>query len=112
MSDPTALLNEEEIEMGNKDTTTTAAAAAPVAVPLRLNQLAIVSLICGIVGFSGVGIVFGPIAIVFGLFAYKEMDANPGVYEGRNMAKAGIICGIVVLVVTIIIFIIVVATQA
>ncbi|MEV5436522.1 DUF4190 domain-containing protein [Streptomyces sp. NPDC052682] len=57
----------------------------------RTNGLAIASLCCGIVGLFFLNIVLGPLAIVFGVVARRQA----GVRSGAGMAKAGIILGIV-----------------
>jgi hypothetical protein len=56
------------------------------------NQtLAIVSLVCGILGFC-CGIL-GIVGVVTGFMAKNNADANPAEYGGRGMAIAGIILG-------------------
>ncbi|MET9395183.1 DUF4190 domain-containing protein [Streptomyces sp. NPDC006624] len=55
----------------------------------RTNGLAIASLCCGIVGLFFLNIVLGPLAIVFGAVARRQGGA------GNGMAKAGIILGVV-----------------
>ena len=87
-------------------------AAAPVYIgtgvaPPRLNHSALVSMICGIASFVVGTIILGPLAIIFGMYAIKEIDGNPGLFEGRPMAKAGIICGIIAIAIQVIAFVIV-----
>ena len=65
--------------------------------PVR-NQNALISLICGIVGFLCFGVVLGPLAIVFSRKAQAEIAASGGRQTGEGMAKAGFILGIVALV--------------
>ncbi|WP_327184194.1 DUF4190 domain-containing protein [Streptomyces sp. NBC_01334] len=57
----------------------------------RTNGLAIASLCCGIVGLFILNIVLGPLAIVFGAVARRQAAVRNGI----GMAKAGIILGIV-----------------
>jgi hypothetical protein len=55
------------------------------------KTLAIVSLVCGILGFC-CGIL-GIVGVVTGFMAKNNVDANPAEYGGRGMAIAGIILG-------------------
>lgn len=57
------------------------------------KTLAIVSLVCGILGFC-CGIL-GIVGVVTGFMAKNNADANPAEYGGRGMAIAGIILGAV-----------------
>jgi len=57
----------------------------------RTNGLAIASLCCGIVGLFLLNIVLGPLAIVFGAVARRQA----AVRNGAGMAKAGIVLGVV-----------------
>ncbi|MFG2130944.1 DUF4190 domain-containing protein [Streptomyces sp. NPDC048751] len=57
----------------------------------RTNGMAIASLVCGIVGLFLLNIVLGPLAIVFGAVARRQAAGR----NGGGMAKAGIILGIV-----------------
>lgn len=57
----------------------------------RTSGLAVASLCCGIVGLFLLNIVLGPLAIVFGAVARRQAGAR----NGAGMAKAGIILGIV-----------------
>ncbi|MEU2286684.1 DUF4190 domain-containing protein [Streptomyces sp. NPDC013178] len=57
----------------------------------RTNGLAIASLCCGIVGLFILNIVLGPLAIIFGAVARRQT----AVRNGAGMAKAGIILGVV-----------------
>ncbi|WP_020133051.1 DUF4190 domain-containing protein [Streptomyces sp. 303MFCol5.2] len=57
----------------------------------RADGLAIASLCCGIVGLFILNIVLGPLAIVFGAAARRRA----AVRNGAGMAQAGIILGIV-----------------
>ncbi|MEU6918961.1 DUF4190 domain-containing protein [Streptomyces olindensis] len=66
----------------------------------RTNGLAIASLCCGIVGLFILNIVLGPLAIVFGVIARRQA----AVRNGAGMAKAGIILGIVDVVLWLVLF--------
>ncbi|MFD7137126.1 DUF4190 domain-containing protein [Streptomyces sp. NPDC059894] len=57
----------------------------------RTNGLAIASLCCGIIGLFLLNIVLGPLAIVFGAVALRQAAAG----NGAGMAKAGIVLGVV-----------------
>lgn len=57
----------------------------------RTHGLAIASLCCGIIGLFILNIVLGPLAIVFGAVALRQA----AVKNGAGMAKAGVILGIV-----------------
>ncbi|MGC5034281.1 MULTISPECIES: DUF4190 domain-containing protein [unclassified Streptomyces] len=59
----------------------------------RTNGMAIASLCCGIVGLFILNIILGPLAIVFGVVARRQGGGN-----GAGMAKAGIILGVVAVV--------------
>ena len=75
--------------------------------PPQSNQLAIVSLVCGLVAFPGMcccytSIPFGIIALVTGILALRRANAQPETYgSGKGMAIAGIACGAVVLILTL-----------
>ncbi|MFF5158814.1 DUF4190 domain-containing protein [Streptomyces sp. NPDC000348] len=56
----------------------------------RTNGLAIASLCCGVVGLFVLNIILGPLAIVFGAVARRQAAGN-----GAGMAKAGIVLGVV-----------------
>ncbi|MGV9453739.1 DUF4190 domain-containing protein [Streptomyces sp. NPDC003635] len=74
-------------------------AAAPRS---RTNGLAIASLCCGIVGLFFLNIVLGPLAIVFGAVARRQA----AVKNGAGMAKAGIILGVIDVVLWIVLLIV------
>lgn len=59
-------------------------------------------LVLGILSLFCCGIVLGTIALVLGLQAKKEIDANPGAYTNRGMVMAGTILGAVGIVFSII----------
>ncbi|MFJ6727494.1 MULTISPECIES: DUF4190 domain-containing protein [unclassified Streptomyces] len=68
----------------------------------RTNGLAIASLCCGIIGLFLLNIVLGPLAIVFGVVARRQA----GVKSGAGMAKAGIVLGVVDVVLWVLLMVI------
>ncbi|MGW7047231.1 DUF4190 domain-containing protein [Streptomyces avermitilis] len=60
----------------------------------RTNGLAIASLICGIVGVFFLSVILGPIAIVLGVVALRQAGGK----GGGGMAKAGVVLGVVDLI--------------
>ncbi|GGX88989.1 DUF4190 domain-containing protein [Streptomyces minutiscleroticus] len=70
----------------------------------RTNGLAIASLVCGIVGLFFLNIVLGPLAIIFGAVAVRQAGAK----GGGGMAKAGLVLGVV----DVILFIVLMAFAA
>lgn len=68
----------------------------------RTNGLAIAGLVCGIVGLFFLSFVLGPLAIIFGALALKQKAAS-GV---AGMAKAGLILGIIDVVLFIVLMIV------
>ncbi|MFI9615101.1 DUF4190 domain-containing protein [Streptomyces sp. NPDC052023] len=70
--------------------------STPAASPgSRTNGLAITSLTCGIIGIFLFNVILGPIAVVLGAVGMRQA-ATKG---GGGMAKAGIILGILDLVI-------------
>jgi hypothetical protein len=70
----------------------------------QANGLAIAGLVCGIVGLFFLSIVLGPLAIIFGAVALRR-----SVPKGNaGMAKAGIILGII----DVVLFIVLIAVAA
>jgi len=58
------------------------------------HPLAIVGLILGILGLTGILPLVGSIgALVSGKMAQKEIQEKPGLYAGENLARAGIVMG-------------------
>ncbi|MFF7445792.1 MULTISPECIES: DUF4190 domain-containing protein [unclassified Streptomyces] len=68
----------------------------------RTNGLAIASLCCGVIGLFIMNIILGPLAIVFGAVARRQA----AVKAGGGMAKAGIILGIVDIVLWVVLLIV------
>ena len=63
------------------------------------NQKAVISLVVALVGgVCCLGIIGGPIAIFFGNAANKEIAASGGTQSGSGLAKAGLIIGIIELI--------------
>ncbi|MFD7433844.1 DUF4190 domain-containing protein [Streptomyces sp. NPDC059861] len=70
--------------------------STPAASPgSRTNGLAIASLTCGIIGIFLFNVILGPIAIVLGAVGMRQAPAK----GGAGMAKAGIILGVLDLVI-------------
>jgi len=69
------------------------------------NTLAIISFICGILSFIFLGVIGAILAIVLSILAKKEIAAKN--QSGAGLAKAGLILGIINIVVSIIIVILV-----
>ncbi len=68
--------------------------------PRTTNKRARNSLILGIVAFFCFGVLLGPAAVVEGVKARREI-ANSAVEEGDGLALAGIICGAIAAVLSV-----------
>lgn len=75
-----------------------APAAPPVAAAAGTEPTAIAALICGIIGVVSCPYVLSVAALVLGLVARSKIRATPGL-GGGGMATAGVVLGIVGLVV-------------
>jgi hypothetical protein len=64
-------------------------------------------MVCGIVGLLVFGVVLGPLAIIMGAVAINNIKEKPQELQGLGMAKAGIICGIIAVVIWIVVLILV-----
>ena len=76
----------------------------PPAAAGESKGLALGSLICGILSFTicgSMGILLGPVAIVLGFIGKKRADERPAEYGGRGLALAGMITGVLGLLVGI-----------
>ena len=77
------------------------------------NVLGITSLVLGIISiilsFCCVGLILGPAAIVTGFLGMRKADEPGGQVGGRGIAMAGLICGAVGLIISLILTIIAVA---
>ena len=67
--------------------------------------MAIASMVCGIVGLLLFGIVLGPLAIIFGCVAKGRISEKPLELQGNCQATAGIVCGIVAIIIWIVVII-------
>jgi hypothetical protein len=66
--------------------------------------MAIGSLVCAVVGLFICGILLEPIAIVLGFVARNRIRESNGALKGEGLALAGIIVGIVGLVLAVVFF--------
>ncbi|MCK5890637.1 MAG: DUF4190 domain-containing protein [Aeromicrobium sp.] len=66
--------------------------------PSKTNGKAIASLVLGIVSLFCFGLITGILAIVFSRLATQEIESSQGTQTGAGMAKAGLIMGIIGLV--------------
>ena len=80
--------------------------------PPQHEKGATTSLVLGIVSFFICGIIFGPAAIIEGVKARKRIAQSNGQLTGDGMALAGIILGVVYLVVFVIAVIVIVAMSS
>jgi hypothetical protein len=88
----------------NKDIGSGKPLQAPPAAAGQSKGLALGSLICGILSFTicgSLGILLGPVAIVLGFLGKKRADEQPAEYGGRGLALAGMITGVLGLLVGI-----------
>lgn len=67
----------------------------------------IVGLLCGVIGC--LGLVVGPIGVVLGLVARNKIDRSGGTLTGRPMATAGLVCGALGTLISIIWLVVIVA---
>ncbi|GAC1335585.1 MAG: hypothetical protein NVSMB17_18650 [Candidatus Dormibacteria bacterium] len=66
------------------------------------NQKAVISLVLSLVGaVCCLGLITGPLAIYFGNAAQKEIATSGGAQGGSGIAKAGLIIGIIELVLAV-----------
>ena len=65
------------------------------------STLAITSMVCGIISlvFLISSIILGPLAISLGVIAIKRINEKPQELQGCGMAKAGVICGTIAVVI-------------
>lgn len=61
----------------------------------RNNQKAVWAMVLGIVGLLCCGLITGIPALVLGRVAQKEIDASGGSQQGRGMATAGLVLGVI-----------------
>lgn len=78
-------------------------AAYQVQKPARYDALAIPALICGVLSLIPVlGIIFGMLAIIFGIISIRKIDKSSEPLSGRGAAITGLIVGIIFLVLWIV----------
>jgi len=67
-------------------------------VPVRqTNSLAVVSLVCGILGWTVLPFIGSVVAIICGHMARGEIRRSQGMQEGDGMAVAGLVMGYLVI---------------
>jgi len=71
------------------------------AVPAQ-NQKAMWSMIAGIVSLLCCGVILGIVAIILSIQGKKEIEASGGYQSGAGMAQAGLILGIVGIVLNVV----------
>lgn len=69
----------------------------------KLEVFSLMSMMSSIVGFFVLGIVFGPLAIIFGIIGLSRASNNPN-FKGKGFAIAGIIIGLLVTIIMILYF--------
>jgi hypothetical protein len=67
------------------------------------------ALVCGIVGLFCFGVILGPVAIYLGSTAKREIQQSNGRLKGSGMATAGMVLGIIAVVVFVLSIIILIA---
>ncbi|PJK10601.1 hypothetical protein CO610_01790 [Lysobacteraceae bacterium NML95-0200] len=65
------------------------------------NPMALISLICGILGWIIFPVIASLIAVITGHKARREIRAQPGRYEGDTMAVIGLLLGYANLVIAL-----------
>ena len=75
----------------------------------RTNQKATWALVTGILGMVCCGLVAGVPALILGIIAKKEIAASGGAQSGSGMAQAGIILGVISIVLSLLYFGLIVA---
>ena len=68
----------------------------------RNDGFSIAALVCGIASIPflllfGAGTVLGILGVVFGLISIRRINGSGGILQGKGMAQAGTICGVVTL---------------
>jgi hypothetical protein len=73
--------------------------AATAGQMLRTNNVAIFGLVCGILSLTLCwccgGFPFNVLGLVFSIIALFQINESPHLYEGRNLARAGIILAVI-----------------
>ena len=66
------------------------------------NQKALWSMIAGILSLLCCGVIAGAVAIILSMQAKKEIEASGGQQTGAGMAQAGLIMGIIGVILTVV----------
>lgn len=94
--------------MAHEEDRTSAAApegyTPPAGAEQKTSGKAIASLVCGIIGLLVAGIILGIVAVVLGVVAKREIDADPQL-KGDGLAIAGIVVGAIAFVLAVVILI-------
>ena len=69
----------------------------------KTNAMGIVSLICSLVGLFFLGPILEPLAIIFGGVGISQCNKYPNLYTGKGFAVAGLVIGIIGLVIGLLI---------
>lgn len=82
----------------------------------RINGMAAASLVLGIIGVVftccyGVGAVFGVIALAFGIISFQNIKKSQEAQKGGNMSVAGIILGIIAILIGVLIVAFIIANR-
>ena len=67
--------------------------------------MAISSLVLGIIAIFIFGIILGPLAVILGALASKNISENPETLKGDCQATAGITCGVIVVILWVVVVI-------
>jgi hypothetical protein len=87
-----------------------ATAYAPVypTAPRTTSSLAVVSFICGILGWTAMPFIGAIVAVITGHLARREIRAAPGQFEGEWMAVLGLVLGYIQLAVVVIVILLII----
>jgi hypothetical protein len=98
-----AIKSKVRITIDNRECSMTSYGGSPSASSgSRTNGMAVASLCCGVVGLFFLNMVLGPLAIVFGMVARRQAGAG----NGAGMAKAGIVLGVIDIVLWLIVLLV------
>src|SRR5690554_708757 len=67
----------------------------------RLNTLALLSFVFGVLSFFILGLPFGVAAVVLGIIGIVQIENNPTQYKGKGFAIIGLIIGIIAVIVMV-----------
>jgi Domain of unknown function (DUF4190) len=116
MCDALAIMNEpagktSDVEMTRStNPASTVETVAYVSEP-KSSPMAIASMVCGIVGIFMFGMILGTLAIIFGAIALNNIREKPHEWKGKCQATAGVVCGICAVVIWLMIFTAVIASE-